>query len=333
MAVDPERASSSGDGGLVEAHDQKRDQRARSGPIFFGWYIVAAGMVIQLWFALAWFYGMQIFFTPIIQTFGWSRALVSGAFSLQRLEGSVISPIMGFLVDRVGPRKLMLPGIVVAGLGMIGMSYLRNVWMFYVLVLVISLGFGTAMGIPRTWTVVQWFRRKRGRALGIMSSGAAAAGPMIFLVVWLLDTVGWQRAFAHHHVLWDTELRDAPGTDPERHGGRRRHCSSAHGIRLRPDAVVRSVHLHPDGRRRAGHTRPPVRAPSGQVDSGLTLTGWSPIPWVRTRCGCAGMRSPTNRLPGGEDRGRRRRGGRGGSFWRPIGTELQRSDVHAHRVP
>jgi sugar phosphate permease len=180
---------------MAEARDRTQEPRARSGPIFFGWYIVTAGMIIQLWFALAWFYGMQIFFTPIVQTFGWSRVLVSGAFSLQRLEGSVISPIMGFLVDRIGPRRLMFPGIIIAGLGMIAMSYLQAVWMFYALVLLISVGFGTAMGIPRTWTVVQWFRRKRGRALGVMSSGAAAAGPMVFIVVWLIDSLEWRSAF------------------------------------------------------------------------------------------------------------------------------------------
>ena len=162
---------------------------------FFGWYIVFGGMVIQLWFAFSWFYGIQIFFTPIVNTFGWSRAVISGAFSLQRLEGSILSPIEGFLVDRIGPRKIMLPGIIIAGLGLVGMSYLQSMWMFYFLVLFISAGFGAAMGVPRTWTVVQWFRKKRGRALGIMSSGAAIAGPMVFIIVWLVEEAGWRGAF------------------------------------------------------------------------------------------------------------------------------------------
>ena len=162
---------------------------------FFGWYIVFGGMVIQLWFAFSWFYGIQIFFTPIVNTFGWSRAVISGAFSLQRLEGSILSPIEGFLVDRIGPRKIMLPGIIIAGLGLVGMSYLQSMWMFYFLVLFISAGFGAAMGVPRTWTVVQWFRKKRGRALGIMSSGAAIAGPMVFIIVWLVEETGWRGAF------------------------------------------------------------------------------------------------------------------------------------------
>lgn len=95
-------------------------QRARVRPrIFYGWYMVAAGMGIHLWLCIAWIYAKQIFFTPIALTFGWSRALMSGAFALERLEGSIASPVEGFLVDRFGPRKIMLLGTFVTGLGII----------------------------------------------------------------------------------------------------------------------------------------------------------------------------------------------------------------------
>ena len=163
--------------------------------VFYGWYIVAAGMGIHLWMSIAWVYGMQVFFAPIIQTFGWSRAAVSGAFSLQRLEGSIASPIEGFLVDRFGPRKLVLAGALLAGLGLITLSFLQAIWMFYASVLVVSLGMSACVGIPRNWATVQWFRRLRGRALGIGSSGAVVSGPLLFIVVWLVETVGWRNAF------------------------------------------------------------------------------------------------------------------------------------------
>ena len=163
--------------------------------VFYGWYIVAAGMGIHLWMSIAWVYGMQVFFAPIIRTFGWSRAAVSGAFSLQRLEGSIASPIEGFLVDRFGPRKLVLAGALLAGLGLITLSFLQAIWMFYASVLVVSLGMSACVGIPRNWATVQWFRRLRGRALGIGSSGAVVSGPLLFIVVWLVETVGWRNAF------------------------------------------------------------------------------------------------------------------------------------------
>ena len=95
--------------------------------VFYGWYIVAAGMGIHLWVSIVWVYGMQVFFTPIVETFGWSRALVSGAFGLQRLEGSVLAPVEGFLVDRIGPRKMILAGAFITGLGLISLSFLSSI--------------------------------------------------------------------------------------------------------------------------------------------------------------------------------------------------------------
>src|SRR3989337_4599415 len=90
-------------------------QRGLFPRVFYGWYIVAAGMGIHLWMSIAWVYGMQVFFAPIIRTFGWSRAAVSGAFSLQRLEGSVASPIERVLGDRFGAPKLVPAGALPPG--------------------------------------------------------------------------------------------------------------------------------------------------------------------------------------------------------------------------
>ncbi len=163
--------------------------------VFYGWYIVAAGMGIHLWISIAWIYGMQVFFAPIVQTFGWSRAVISGAFALQRLEGSIITPIEGFLVDRFGPRKLILAGATISGAGLISMSFLQSIWMFYAAVLLISLGNSASVGIPRNWSIVHWFHRLRGRALGIGASGAVISGPLLIIVTWLVETLGWRMAF------------------------------------------------------------------------------------------------------------------------------------------
>ena len=162
--------------------------------IFYGWYIVVAGMGMHLWTSIVWIYGMQVFFTPIVQTFGWSRALVSGAFGLQRIEGSILAPIEGFLVDRFGPRKMVLVGSFITGLGLISLSFLSTIWMFYLSVLLVSLG-TSASGTPRNWAIVQWYRRLRGRALGIGASGAVISGPLLFIVVWLVESMGWRSAF------------------------------------------------------------------------------------------------------------------------------------------
>ena len=163
--------------------------------IFYGWFIVAASMGIHLWVSIVWIYGMQLFFTPLVQTFGWSRAAISGAFGLQRLEGSIATPLLGLLLDRSGARVIVITGAFITGLGLIFMSFLDSMWMFYIAVLLVSLGTSACSGNSRNWTIVQWFRRLRGRALGIGSSGAVLSGPLLIIVVWLLSTFGWRAAF------------------------------------------------------------------------------------------------------------------------------------------
>ena len=120
---------------------------------------------------------------------------MSGAFSLQRIEGSILQPIEGFLVDRHGPRKLVVLGILFGGAGFFVLANLDSMVMFYIGVLVVSIGTSLSVGIPRNWAIVQWFQRLRGRALGIGASGAVISGPLLFVVVWLEATMGWSRAF------------------------------------------------------------------------------------------------------------------------------------------
>jgi MFS family permease len=163
--------------------------------LFYGWYMVMAGMGIHLWISIGWVYAKQIFFTPIATSFGWSRALMSGAFALERLEGSIASPIEGLLVDRYGPKRIMLFGTFICGLGIISLAFLQNIYMFYLSVLLVALGQSMMMGIPRTWALVQWFRRLRGRALGIGGSGAILSGPLVIITVLLVDSLGWRSAF------------------------------------------------------------------------------------------------------------------------------------------
>ena len=168
---------------------------ARRPRIFYGWWIVSAGMTIHLWVSICWVYGMQVFFTPLADAFGWSRALISGAFALQRLEGSILTPLEGFLVDRIGPRPVVIAGGFLVGVGFIILSFTHSLWVFYVGTLVVSGGTSAAVGVPRTWAIVQWFTRMRGRVMGIGSSGAVISGPLLVIVVWLVEAFGWRQAF------------------------------------------------------------------------------------------------------------------------------------------
>lgn len=170
--------------------------------IFYGWWIVLAVSVLFFWSGGIWFYGFSAFFTPIVAEFGWSRALTSAAFSLYRLEAGIIAPLIGYLVDRVGVRRLMIIGVVAVGAGFILLSgtgsvgWLNDVvdplWQFYAAFIVIAIGYGLAFFIPGMTAVANWFARRRGRAMAFTVAGFGASGVLVPLLVWLIDTSGWR---------------------------------------------------------------------------------------------------------------------------------------------
>ncbi len=83
------------------------------GRIFYGWYIVAASVAMNFYLSITFFQGFQAFFLPILEEFKWSRTEMSGAFSLRQLETGILAPVIGVLVDRWVPRKVILVGVIV----------------------------------------------------------------------------------------------------------------------------------------------------------------------------------------------------------------------------
>ncbi|MDA1256732.1 MAG: MFS transporter [Chloroflexi bacterium] len=138
--------------------------------------------------------GFGAFFTPIIDTFGWSRGGTALALSFNRIESGGMSIAVGYLLDKYGPRKLMAFGLFITGVGFIGMSQMQELWHFYVVMAVLTFGMSFGTFIPIVATVGNWFVRKRSRAMGILMSASAVGGMMVPLLVWFVDSVGWRDA-------------------------------------------------------------------------------------------------------------------------------------------
>jgi MFS family permease len=83
--------------------------------IFYGWWIILACFLIASYTGGVVYYGFTAFFEPIVEEFGWSYTQVSIAFSIRGLEMGMLAPIVGFLVDRLGPRKLTFAGGFILG--------------------------------------------------------------------------------------------------------------------------------------------------------------------------------------------------------------------------
>jgi MFS family permease len=162
--------------------------------IFYGWWIVVATFFIALYIGGAIFYGFTAFFEPIVQEFGWSYTAVSIGVALRGLEMGILAPLIGFLVDRFGSRKLVLFGVITVGFGLILISQTQSLIMLYAGFLLLSLGAGGCASVVLYTAVANWFRRHIGRALGITACGFGAGGLIVPLLLWLIDAYEWRTA-------------------------------------------------------------------------------------------------------------------------------------------
>ncbi len=162
--------------------------------IFYGWWIVGACFFVALYVSTSVFFGFTAFIEPLIEEFGWSYTQVSFAASLRGLEMGLLAPFIGFFVDRLGSRKLMLFGVLTVGLGLIILGCTRDLFTFYAGIILIAFGAGGCTSVVTMTVLAQWFRKHIGKAIGIMSSGFGASGLFVPLVVLLIDAFGWRTA-------------------------------------------------------------------------------------------------------------------------------------------
>jgi nitrate/nitrite transporter NarK len=173
--------------------DTDAAEKSGKGRIFFGWYMVAASVVTNTIFSAAYFQGFGVLILPIERTFGWDRWVISAAMSLRQLESGIVSPAVGFLLDRFSARKLIFWSAVISGVGFIGLGFTTSIVTFFLFFVVISLG---ASGVSHavTWPVIisRWFRRNRGLATGLAVTGPIFGSPLVILNTQIEEAYGWR---------------------------------------------------------------------------------------------------------------------------------------------
>ena len=141
------------------------------------------------------YYGFSTFVKPVVADLAWSMTVVSGAFSIYRLEAGISAPIVGYLLDRIGPKKLVFAGGLVMGGGLVCLSYVNTVVPFYTAIILISFGWsacaGAAVGNP---LIGKWFVKKRGSAIGTYAAARGLAGLLVPVVAYLIVQYGWRLA-------------------------------------------------------------------------------------------------------------------------------------------
>jgi nitrate/nitrite transporter NarK len=174
---------------MTAAHTEKSGKRR----IFFGWYMVAASVAANTIFSAAYFQGFGVLILPIERAFGWDRWVISAAMSLRQLESGIVSPAVGFLLDRFSARKLIFWSAVIAGIGFVGLGFTTGIATFFLFFVIISLG---ASGVSHavTWPVIisRWFRRNRGLATGLAVTGPIFGSPLVILNTQIEEAYGWR---------------------------------------------------------------------------------------------------------------------------------------------
>ena len=166
--------------------------KRRTRRVFYGWWIVTGGFSLQMIVGSLMIHSFTAYF-PLLQTqFGWSRALLSGAFALSHAESGILGPLQGWLIDKFGPRMMVRVGMLMFGAGFILFSQTDSVLDYYLTFALMAAGSSIAGFLTVATTVVNWFERRRGVAMGIAMSGFGFGGLLVPLVAWSLISLGWR---------------------------------------------------------------------------------------------------------------------------------------------
>src|SRR6478735_8318971 len=164
-------------------------------PFFYGWVIVAVTFV-SMAIGVNARTSFSLFFPPILQEFGWDRGVTAGAFSFGFLISAIMSPLMGRLMDRGGPRVVMAAGLLLAPLT-------TQPWHLYLTIGVLVGAGSVCLGYSgQSLFLPNWFSRKRGLAIGIAFAGVGIGS--VTLLPWvqlMIERTGWQTSCTAMGIL------------------------------------------------------------------------------------------------------------------------------------
>ncbi|UCB42836.1 MAG: MFS transporter [Dehalococcoidales bacterium] len=162
--------------------------------VFFGWWTVITGGFLALWSEGYFSYGFSALFKPIASELGFNRTVTSVATSIVRLEGAFEAPLTGWIIDRFGPRLVVMFGVVAMSLGLGLMYFVNSLWAFYVVWGVLfGTGYIVAVHLPMDTAISNWFVKKRGIALGVRMVFSGLSGVLVLpLIAWLIIASDWR---------------------------------------------------------------------------------------------------------------------------------------------
>lgn len=171
-------------------------------PFFYGWIIVGLGLLsMGFWTGIR--SSFSVFYVALLEDFPWSRGDAAGVQSIAFIVYLVLSPLIGRLIDRYGPRRVILPGIIILCAGLILSSYTNSLMQFYLFYgVVVGIGISFISIVAYSPILAHWFEKKRGVAVGFAVSGMGLGTFLLVpLTQYFISLWGWRISFDALAVL------------------------------------------------------------------------------------------------------------------------------------
>ncbi len=125
------------------------------------------------------FYGLPFFYDFWVQDYGWSRTTVTSGNAFGKIIIGMFAFFAGWVIDKLGPRRVMMFGVVLGGSALIGLSMVHSLWQFYFFYLIIAMGYILGGPLPNQVLISRWFTTTRGKAMGIAYLGIGFGGMLV----------------------------------------------------------------------------------------------------------------------------------------------------------
>ena len=170
---------------------------------FFYGYVVVIGAWLAMFVAGGAQFSFSIFLPALIEDFGWTRGMLSLGLTLNLLFMPVFGLLSGYLVDRIGPRRTVIIGAIIGGIGVALLSTVIQIWQFILIYgVLVPMGVGLSYIIPTVSTVRRWFMRKAGQMVAIAWTGSGLG--IVFLVLaahGMIESWGWRTSYIAFGII------------------------------------------------------------------------------------------------------------------------------------
>lgn len=164
---------------------------------FYGYWILAIAFIYLVIFSGCGVGAFSFFVRPLQEEFGWGRGEIMVAFTIYFLLSGFSSPVVGSIIDRYGVKGVVSLGAVVAAAGFISLTQLQGIWHFYLAYTFIGIGLAAFGPIPASALISNWFKKRRGLVIGIMSAGLGVGILVVaqLLSGFIMPAFGWQTGY------------------------------------------------------------------------------------------------------------------------------------------